>query len=561
MKLIKYFFYGLCGVLMVACVVTLIYAFNPSMTEDLSDKLYGNQTQEGDLEDYVVEYPVNQDAGLNADVLLLKGDGVYVVPSKQNISTPVSVIGMSGFESVRTDNVQVEESVGRPTTGESGSGLTFSTLIYPYYGMLDGTMKELYAQIYANALALNSNFSPIVSTDINQLKNVYEAVYNDHPELFWLDGSYTCKYLASGKCVEIQLSFNETAGYADTAREDFQAKADKFIKGAMALESNYAREKYVHDQLVNKVNYDTTAVMNQSAYSALVNGLSVCAGYSRAFQYIMQQLGIPCYYCTGYSGMDHAWNIVKQGDQYYNVDITWDDTNPSTVDYYNKSDIALSGSHMRTGLAVYLPACVNSMNLNPITGESLLDEDRHDEEELTDEEKKQQNLEDAGIKEEDVRATLQEYYDDCKKQMKEAGLGKHTFKNVIPESLWTRIEADYIDESYNEMYVREVLKELDAEHFAIQLQVQRLGGGYYRLYHNISIWNDPEPSTEESSSEEEESSSDSTDSTSTSSTDNTSADESSTSTTESSNESTSGSTDASGESSSQNTTDSSTKSK
>ena len=51
MKLIKYFFYALCGVLMVACVVTLIYAFNPSMTEDLSDKLYGNRTQEGVLAD------------------------------------------------------------------------------------------------------------------------------------------------------------------------------------------------------------------------------------------------------------------------------------------------------------------------------------------------------------------------------------------------------------------------------------------------------------------------------------------------------------------------------
>lgn len=505
MKYIKYFFYFLCVVLMIACVVTLIYAFNPSMTRDLSDKLYGDGTQEGVLED-ILNYPANHDAGLNADVLSnLIGNG-YVPPLKSDISTPIPVIGMSGVTGLQAENVLIkEEDAGALTVGESGSGLTFNPQIYPYYNMLDGTMKQLYAQLYANAMTVNGAFAPVVDTDVNQLKNVFEAVYNDHPELFWLDGGYSCKYLTNGKCVEIELSYNETVDYLEIAKNDFQDRADRIMRGALVLEGNYAREKYVHDELLSKVSYDTTAAMNQSAYSAMVNGLTVCAGYSRAFQYIMQQLDIPCYYCTGYSGMDHAWNIVKQGNQYYNVDTTWDDTNPTTLDYYNKSDISLSGTHMRTGLSVYLPACVNRANLNPITGEPLLEGEKQEESTLTDEEKNKLNLEDAGIKESDVSYTLQEYYADCKKQMKAAGMGKHTFKNVIPESLWTRIEADYIDESYLEMYVREVLKELNAEHFAIQLQAQRLGGGYYRLYHNISIWNDPEPSTEEATEESDES--------------------------------------------------------
>ena len=64
--------------------------------------------------------------------------------------------------------------------------------------------------------------------------------------------------------------------------------------------------------------------MDQSAYSALVQGRSVCAGYARAFQYICQRLGIPAYYCAGSSGEDHAWNIVKLGDGFYNVDRKYD---------------------------------------------------------------------------------------------------------------------------------------------------------------------------------------------------------------------------------------------
>ena len=71
---------------------------------------------------------------------------------------------------------------------------------------------------------------------------------------------------------------------------------------------------YVHDRLISRISYSKAATMNQSAYSALVGGKTVCAGYARAFQYLMQKLGIPCYYCTGFAGENHAWNIIKLSD-------------------------------------------------------------------------------------------------------------------------------------------------------------------------------------------------------------------------------------------------------
>ena len=97
--------------------------------------------------------------------------------------------------------------------------------------------------------------------------------------------------------------------------------------------------------------------MNQSAYSALVEGKSVCAGYARAYQYLMQRLGIPCYYCTGFAGEDHAWNIVGLDDGYYNVDVTWDDTPGGEYDYFNKTDEDYADTHVRRDLSVNLPKC------------------------------------------------------------------------------------------------------------------------------------------------------------------------------------------------------------
>ena len=69
--------------------------------------------------------------------------------------------------------------------------------------------------------------------------------------------------------------------------------------------------------------------------------------------------------------------------------------------------------------------------------------------------------------------------------MKEAGKGDQQFSNVIPQSLWSSVESAYSTGDYWKGYVEGGLKDLGMENFAIQLQVEDLGGGYYRLYHNV----------------------------------------------------------------------------
>ena len=71
------------------------------------------------------------------------------------------------------------------------------------------------------------------------------------------------------------------------------------------------------------------------------------------------------------------------------------------------------------------------------------------------------------------------------KKLVDAGTGEIQFINVVPESLWSTIERAYSTGAYWDAYVTEALKQLGAENFAIQLQVQSIGGGYYRIYHNI----------------------------------------------------------------------------
>ena len=515
----------------------------PSDKEQPENGSSGSETPEGQTELTVSgdgnssdsQSPSEIQPGVSTDWMEEDGRASYELPGEQNVEAPESVSDRMGYEPVQEGAEQIPEDEAdelpeNAPLGNTGEGLAFDGELYPYYAMLEEDMRRLYAQIYANAMELGRTFSPVVTVNVDQLRTVFEAVYNDHPELFWLETGYSCKYLKNGKCVEITLKYNATAENLDTARADFEAAAGSILSGVENLGSSREKERQVHDSLMEMAEYVLDAPMNQSAYSALVEGRSVCAGYARAFQYLMQQLGIPCYYCTGFAGEDHAWNIIKLDGNYYNVDVTWDDTDPATYDFFNKSDQEFASSHRRTGLAVYLPACLaegtsgndsgagQAQNAetdigegadqqgtpetgNPDSGEQspeetpLINPDPAEpltwqsktvtDPEGTEAERRRENLEEAGITEEEVRETLREYYEDCEKQLKELGTGEGQFTNVIPETLWDAIERAYNNEDYREGYVDGALEDMDAEYFWIHLQVERIGGGYCRLYHSV----------------------------------------------------------------------------
>ena len=283
----------------------------------------------------------------------VRGMNGYEPPSQSNVKVPEAVSGKSGYEPITENAEEVEETedgeyVSDLGYGETGDGFLFDSTFYPYYHMLDEKGQHLYRQICANADAMNAAFEPIETVTVPEIKNVLMAVYNDHPELFWLNTIFTCKYDKNKICVELTLDFNMT--------EDERIRSYRNLSEVENL-GTYERERRLHDILIQRIEYDGGADMNQSAYSALVEGKSVCAGYARAYQYLMQRLGIPCYYCTGYAGEEHAWNIVALDDGYYNVDLTWDDTPGGEYDYFNKTDEDYADTHIRQDLSINLPQC------------------------------------------------------------------------------------------------------------------------------------------------------------------------------------------------------------
>lgn len=70
--------------------------------------------------------------------------------------------------------------------------------------------------------------------------------------------------------------------------------------------------------------YRTTA---SNLIGGLINGKSMCSGYSEILRNVMSEVDIECIYING-DGKDkggaHAWNQVKLDGQWYNVDLTND---------------------------------------------------------------------------------------------------------------------------------------------------------------------------------------------------------------------------------------------
>lgn len=503
MKWIKKILYGLLILLSLLSLFIILCAFWPALADKTAGLLYSNDILEDILEPdkeentAVSASPVKLPADGNtftSDEILhnIEEIGSLELPERpkgftsretngaSGISVPEEVAGRTGYTPIEESNEQIEDEEAerlkaQTAYGETGDDLTFAAEYYPYYGMLDDRLQRLYRQIYANGMAVNGIFTPIEQVSPPELRNVFMAVFNDHPEMFWLDSAYRGRFGRDGQCVEIVLQFNRTVDFLDDSKAEFHEAAGEILSGAENQGSDYEKEVYVHNALLDRITYNLQAPLNQTAYSALVNGQTVCAGYARAFQYLMRELGIPAYYCTGYAGQNHAWNIIRLDGEYYNVDATWDDTDPNTYDYFNKTDSDFSENHIRQDLSVYLPACngIKYGNLESNPEEAAPDNRR--------------SLEEAGLSGEQILTSLSDYYNDCYQKLLASG-GSAEFQNVVSsEDLWLQCYSAYSSDAYSAGYMDAIFTQLGASSCEVNISAEELKGGEYLLTHNIIL--------------------------------------------------------------------------
>ena len=131
-----------------------------------------------------------------------------------------------------------------------------------------------------------------------------------------------------------------TMSYHSDAEQE--AKLTAAVAEAMAkLQLNGLSEAKkitkIHDYICNHVDYAYNSTEEQiyTAYGALCTGKAVCQGYAVLFYRLCKEAGLSVRIISGTgNGGPHAWNIVRIGSKYYNVDCTWDGQDAATYNEF-----------------------------------------------------------------------------------------------------------------------------------------------------------------------------------------------------------------------------------
>jgi hypothetical protein len=255
------------------------------------------------------------------------------------------------------------------------------TIVYadsPYYCRTAlSTLENANALVYAYDQICNGIEN--CQTDINlksefgtineaQFEIVLDAYLRDHGEHFWLGNNYT--YSMTGDSVtKVSPNYLMTGSELEDAKIAFNNVVNDYLDGISSLTSDYDIEKYFHDRLASSVTY-TDSTNAHNAYGALVEGLAVCEGYAEAMQVLLHKAGIKSLLVFGSSinpstneSEPHAWNMVEVDDNYYHLDLTWNDQKTTCYAYFNVDDNIIKEDHLIDATAYPLPTC-NSLDKN-----------------------------------------------------------------------------------------------------------------------------------------------------------------------------------------------------
>ena len=221
------------------------------------------------------------------------------------------------------------------------------------------------------------------------MQSSLDAFCYDHPEVFWTrKGSYTIKYGAykntasstgyTGYVSEILYTPEEvfsgasglmgtftnavlqvynsliSASGTDLDQDGFISDTE-FIYAAhnyICSRVSYARDEY-NEYLASISTYKNYRIFSPyDVFTGSAGNKVVCEGYSRAMKILCDKAGIGC---ACIAGDNHMWNAVQLDGVWYLMDLTWDDADPVTYQYFlagsdsaHKQNGDFSGSGLMT---------------------------------------------------------------------------------------------------------------------------------------------------------------------------------------------------------------------
>ena len=266
----------------------------------------------------------------------------------------VMLLGCGQYEV--SDDVENDPVIVREDSVMADITPGYNESIYYGYEHLEYSEQEIYNELLEMIQQKKTEFL-ITDKNTDMVVKVYNTVIDDHPEFFWLNGSYSYQTTTYQDRTETVIKPAEQfdADIISRMGNELDRDVSRIVSMVQNEVNDIDKVLYVHDYLVDNIEYDNDTYREISygadsgviyvastAYGGIVSGKAVCSGYSAAFQMIMQRLGIPCGRVSGskVGGGNHEWNYILLDGDFYYIDVTWDDpqmADGETDDFDNKS--------------------------------------------------------------------------------------------------------------------------------------------------------------------------------------------------------------------------------
>ena len=221
---------------------------------------------------------------------------------------------------------------------------------YKYnYEQLSDSLKELYAKLY---YAFLNRITTLELHDVSKedIDQAYKSVMYDHPEIYYVSKKY--HYIDLMNIYEIRITYT----YSEDECTSYNQTLSSIVEDIKETTSSYntiEKIKYVYDYIVSNTVYKDTS-NDQDMISSLIDHQSVCAGYAKAYQYLLSQLGIEASYMQGEAIEDmntgdnngHAWLMLHILNDYYYSDVTWADVTTADFEHTCYATFMLTDTQM-----------------------------------------------------------------------------------------------------------------------------------------------------------------------------------------------------------------------
>ena len=228
-----------------------------------------------------------------------------------------------------------------------------------YYTYLTGSQQRIYRFMKTAAEQMTVGYfsvGAVLSGEdrFSDIAIAYRALSSDNTQIFWLPEVYMMSADGSAMAFSDEkegVDYTMTPQEKKLAQQQIYTTVNNLVAQAETLDSRYEKELFFHDWLCQNVTYNFDGSDNvYTAYGALINGVAVCEGYSRAMQLLCDSVGIPCTVIYGKSNdIAHMWNIINPGDGWYHLDVTWDDDEEYGFlrhNYVNLNDEQIFADHI-----------------------------------------------------------------------------------------------------------------------------------------------------------------------------------------------------------------------